>query len=159
MTKKLLEKLNHEFKEIEHELKTTLPEEIHRAASLGDLSENAEYEAALERQRLMQSKYRTLQARINEIAQIDLDRLPDDKVGYGSVVELYDLDTDQDITYQLCLPESSDVKQGRISLSSPIGRALMGRNEGDEVSINIPSGKKNYEVVKITSYKETEQDL
>jgi len=159
MTKALLARLNKEFKEIEHELKTTLPEEIHRAASLGDLSENAEYEAALERQRLMQSKYRTLQQRINEVAQIDTDRLPSDKVGYGAVVELYDLDEEKDITYQLCLPESADVKIGRISLSSPIGKALMGRAAGEEVSINIPSGRKNYEIVSIKPYGETAKDL
>lgn len=159
MTKKLLARLNAEFKEIEHELKTTLPEEIHKAASLGDLSENAEYEAALERQRLMQSKYRTMQARINEIAQLDVDRLPNDKAGYGSILELFDLDTEKDITYQLCLPESSDIKAGRISLSSPIGRALMGRVEGDEVMIPTPNGKKNYEVVKVTPYSDTAMDL
>lgn len=159
MTKQLLIRLNAEFKELEHELKTTLPEEIHRAASLGDLSENAEYEAALERQRLLQSKYRQLKARINEVAQVDTSRLPKDKSGYGSILELYDLDEDKDITYQLVMPEDADVKQSRISLSSPIGRALMGKRDGDEVLINIPSGKKNYEIVKVTPYAETEQDL
>lgn len=159
MTKKLLQKLNAEFKEVEHELKTTLPEEIHRAASLGDLSENAEYEAALERQRLMQSKYRSLQARINEVAQIDLQRLPEDKVGYGSIIELFDMDEDKELTYQLTLPEASDVKLGRISLSSPIGKALMGRKEGDEVTIEIPTGQKHYEILKITAYQNTLQDL
>lgn len=159
MTKKLLAKLNAEFREIEHELKTTLPEEIHKAASLGDLSENAEYEAALERQRLMQSKYRTMKARINEVAQLDLDRLPTDKAGYGSILELFDLDTEADVTYQLCLPESADIKAGRISLSSPIGKALMGRIEGDEVTISTPNGRKNYEVTKVTPYIKTAMDL
>ena len=159
MVKKLFERMNSEFKEIEYELKTTLPDEIHRAAALGDLSENAEYESALERQRLMQSKFRTLKARISEVAQMDMTRLPTDRIGYGSIVELFDVDSEKEITYQLCLPESSDVKLGRISLSSPIGHALMGRVAGDEVSVNIPSGKKNYEIVSIIPYHETEQDL
>ena len=159
MTMNLLGRLRTEFKALEHELKTTLPEEIHRAASLGDLSENAEYEAALDRQRLLQSKYRTLQARINEIAQIDLDRLPPDRSGYGSILELFDVDEDKETTYQLVMPEDADVKAGRISLSSPIGRALMGKVQDDEVSIDIPSGRKNYEILKVTPYCNTVQDL
>ena len=159
MTINLLKKLNADFKELEHELKTTLPEEINRAASLGDLSENAEYEAALDRQRLLQSKFRTLKSRIGEVAQVDLGRLPKDKIGYGSIIELLDLDDDSEITYQLVMPEDAEIKRRRISVSSPIGRALMGRLEGDEVLINIPSGKKNYEIMSIKTYYETEQDL
>ena len=159
MTKKLLERLNREFKDIEDELKNKLPEEIRKAAALGDLSENAEYESALERQRLMQSKYRSLKARINEVAQVDLDRLPKDRVGYGAIVELYDIEEEKDLSYQLVMPEDADVKANRISISSPIGRALMTKVDGDEVRINIPSGKKHYEVIKVTPYHETPQDL
>lgn len=159
MTKSLLARLNKEFKELEYELKKKLPEEIRKAASLGDLSENAEYEAALDRQRLLQSKYRTLKARINEIAQIDVSRLPQDKAGYGAIVEVYDLDQDNETKFQLVLPEDADVKVNRISISSPIGRSLMGKTEGDEVQVNIPSGTKRYEVLSIKPYVETEQDL
>ncbi|MDJ0840112.1 MAG: transcription elongation factor GreA [Acidobacteriota bacterium] len=159
MTKKLLERMNADFKELEYELKTVLPEEIARAASLGDLSENAEYEAALDRQRLLQSKYRTLKNRINEIAQIDISRIPQNKTGYGSIIEVYDLDDDKDLIYQLVMPEDADVKRNRISVGSPIGKALMNRNEGDEVSIRIPSGTKNYEITGFKPYAETEQDL
>jgi transcription elongation factor GreA len=157
--KNLLARLQNDLHEIEHELKHKLPEEIRKAASLGDLSENAEYEAALERQRLMQSKYRTLKARINEIAQIDTDRLPKDKTGYGSLVEVFDLDTDNEITYQLVMPEDADAKHNRISVSSPIGKALMNKQEGDEVTIDIPSGKRNYEVLSITPYYKTDMNL
>jgi transcription elongation factor GreA len=159
MTKKLLTRLNADLREMEHELKTTLPEEIHRAASLGDLSENAEYESALERQRLLQSKVRTLKNRINEIARIDVERLSPDRSGYGSILELLDLDTDKEVTYQLVMPEDAEISKGRISLSSPIGRALMGKVEGDEVTIKIPSGTKNFEILKVTCYLNTDQDL
>ena len=159
MTKKLLERLNADYKQMEHELKTTLPEEISRAASLGDLSENAEYEAALDRQRLLQAKFRTLKARINEIARIDLSRLPKDKSGYGSILKLYDLDDDKEYTYQLVMPEDAEIKLGRISISSPIGKALMAKQEGDEVTVRIPSGKRNYEVLEVTPYHKAPQDL
>jgi len=159
MTKKLIERMNKEFKELEYELKTTLPEEIGRAAALGDLSENAEYEAALDRQRLLQSKYRDLQKRINEVAQIDITRLPNDRGGYGSRIELLDLDDDSEVTYQLVMSEDADIKLGRISVGSPIGRALMGQREGDEVTVTIPSGVKNYEILGLKTYSEIEQDL
>lgn len=159
MTKRLLEKLNKEFKDMEYELKTKLPEEIHKAASLGDLSENAEYEAALDRQRFLQSRYRKLQARINEIVQIDLTRLPKDRVGYGTVVELFDVDEDKDVTYQLVMPEDADIHKRRISVSSPIGSSLMGKRVDDEVFVNIPSGRKHYEITAITTYHETDMEL
>ena len=159
MTKQLLVRMNAEFKELDHELKSTLPDEIARAAALGDLSENAEYEAALDRQRLLQSKYRTLKNRINEVAQIDMTRLSSSKSGYGSIVEVFDLDNDLDKSYQLVMPEDADVKRNRISVGSPIGKALMGRSEGDEVVIQIPSGTKNYEITNVTTYVNTEQDL
>jgi len=158
MTKKLLERLNRNLKELEYELKNKLPEEIKKAAALGDLSENAEYEAALDRQRLLQSKYRSLKSRINEIAQIDVKRLPKDKVGYGSLVELLDIDNDGEISYQLVMPEDADAKANRISISSPIGKALMGKKEGDEVSIVIPSGRRNYEILSLIPYHEVDED-
>jgi transcription elongation factor GreA len=157
--KNLLSRLQHDLHEIEHELKHKLPDEIRKAAALGDLSENAEYESALERQRLMQSKYRSLKARINEVAQIDTDRLPKDKTGYGSIVEVFDLDTDKEITYQLVMPEDADAKKNRISVSSPIGKSLMNKQEGDEVSVTIPSGKRNYEILSLKPYSQTDMDL
>jgi len=159
MTKNLITRLNGELKDLEHELKNVLPQEIAKAASLGDLSENAEYEAALDRQRLLQSKYRKLQARINEVAQFDVSRLPKDRAGYGSRIDLLDLDDDGEITYQLVMPEDADVKQKRISFSSPIGKSLMGCREGDEITVRIPSGVRNYEVLSVTTYHELDQDL
>lgn len=159
MTKKLLVRLEQQLKSMEHELKTTLPDEIRKAAALGDLSENAEYESALERQRLVQAQYRKLKNRISEIAVIDVSRLPKEKVAYGCFVELLDLNDDKEITYRIVLPEDADIKQNRISMASPIGRSLLGRQEGDEVSIDVPSGRKNFEVLDITPYSETDQEL
>ena len=159
MTKALLKRLNHDLKEMKHEYIKVLPEEIHKAASLGDLSENAEYEAALDRQRLLQSKIRTLEKRIDEIAQVDTSRLPADRVGYGSIVELFDVDTEKDLSYQLVMSEDAEISRNRISVSSPIGKALMGKTVDEEVVINIPSGRKHYEITGITTYHNTEQDL
>jgi len=144
---------------MEHELKAVLPDEISKAAALGDLSENAEYEAALDRQRLLQSKIRALKSRIADISVIDVNRLPVDKIGYGSIVTVMDLEDDHEVTYQLVMPEDADAARGRISISSPIGRALVGRTPGDEVSIPIPSGIKNFEILEMTTYSNTDQDL
>ncbi|CAM2068105.1 Transcription elongation factor GreA [Sulfidibacter corallicola] len=159
MTKKLLARLNEDLKELEIELKSKLPEEIKKAAALGDLSENAEYEAALDRQRLLQSKYRSLKNRINEIAQVDVSRLPKDQVGYGAIVTVFDVDTEKEITYQLVMPEDADAKVSRISISSPIGKSLMGKRVDDEVRVAIPSGSKTFEIVEITPYAATEMNL
>jgi transcription elongation factor GreA len=157
--KKLLKRLEQDRYDFEYELKSVVPLEIRKAAAQGDLSENAEYEAALEKQRMLQLRVRSVQKRISEIASLSLDRLPQDRVAYGSIVDLYDLDTDKELSYQLVMAEDADINQMRISVSSPIGRALIGKQEGDEVTIPIPSGVKNYEIIKLTPYCETEMDL
>jgi len=157
--KKLLDRLETQRYDLEYELKSVVPLEIRKAAAQGDLSENAEYEAALDKQRMLQLKVRSTQKRIAEIAAIDLARLPEDRIAYGSIVELFDLDTDEEITYQIVMAEDADIKQQRISVSSPIGKALIGKEEGDEVTIKIPSGVKNYEILKNTPYSQTEMDL
>jgi transcription elongation factor GreA len=159
MTKKLLARLKAECRSMEHELTRVLPEEIRKAVAMGDLSENAEYESALHRQRMVQTQIRTIKRRISEISVIDLDRLPKDRVGYGSIVVLLDLDDDSEITYQLVVPEDADVQKNRISLSSPIGKALTGQNQGDEVRVQVPSGVKNFEILELTVYGDTDQDL
>jgi transcription elongation factor GreA len=157
--KQLLIRLQKELKEMEHDLKVTIPEEIAKAAAHGDLSENAEYEAALEKQRMFQLKHRNLKKRIGELAQMNVDALPDDRVAYGAIVTLYDLDHDEELTYQLVMPEASDLQQNKLSVSSPIGTGLLGKEEGEEVSIHIPAGTKNFEIVKIIPYRDTEQNL
>lgn len=151
MAKKALEKLDNEIKELKYILTNVLPKEIHAAASQGDLSENAEYEAALEKQRLLQAKVRKLNKRRAEVAQMDFSKLPKDKVGYGSTVELYDLDEDKEITYTLLMPEEIEDSKKQISISSPIGKALLGKKEGDEVEVKVPSGTKNFEISELTT--------
>lgn len=153
MPKNLIERIDKELKEMEYQLTSELPKEIQRAAAQGDLSENAEYEAALEKQRMLQTKVRNLKKRRAELSRIDLSRLPKDRVGYGSTVVLYDLDDDREITYNLVMGEETD-GDNCISITSPIGKGLLGRQEGDEVTIRVPSGEKHFEIMELTTFSE-----
>ncbi len=148
MKGRILKKFEDEIHQLEKELKTELPQEIKRARELGDLRENAEYQAAKERQRLVESRISLLKKRVGEIALMNLDKLPHDKVGFGSTVHLKD-PNGQVIIYQLVMPEDADVDQGLISTASPIGRALINKEEGDEVTVSAPNGSKRFEVVKL----------
>jgi transcription elongation factor GreA len=148
MKGQFLKKFEDEIHQLEKELKTELPQEIRRARELGDLRENAEYHAAKERQRLVESRISLLKKRVGEIALMNLDKLPHDKVGFGSTVHLKDA-AGQVIIYQLVMPEDADVEQGMISTASPIGRALLSKEEGDEVTVTTPNGSKRFEVIKL----------
>ena len=148
MKARLLKKFEDEIQALDRELKTELPKEIKRARELGDLRENAEYQAAKERQRLVESRISLLQKRVSDISLMNLDKLPRDKVGFGSTVHLKD-PNGQVITYQLVMPEDADVEQGYISTASPIGRALLNKEEGDEVTVTTPNGSKRFEIVKL----------
>jgi len=148
MKGRILKKFEDEIHLLEKELKTELPQEIKRARELGDLRENAEYQAAKERQRLVESRISLLKKRVGEIALMNLDKLPRDKVGFGSTVHLKD-PNGQVTIYQLVMPEDADVEQGLISTASPIGRALINKEEGDEVNVSAPNGSKRFEVVKL----------
>ena len=148
MKGRFLKKFEDEIHQLEKELKTELPQEIKRARELGDLRENAEYQAAKERQRLVESRISLLKKRVSEISLMNLDKLPHDKVGFGSTVHLKD-PNGQVTIYQLVMPEDADVEQGLISTASPIGRALLNKEEGDEVTVSAPNGSKRFEVVKL----------
>jgi len=148
MKARFLKKFEDEIQQLEKELKTELPQEIRRARELGDLRENAEYQAAKERQRLVESRISLLKKRVSEIALMNLDKLPHDKVGFGSTVHLKD-PNGQVTIYQLVMPEDADVEHGLISTASPIGRALINKEEGDEVTVSTPIGSKRFEVVKL----------
>jgi transcription elongation factor GreA len=152
---RILKKFEDEIQQLDRELKTELPREIKRARELGDLRENAEYQAAKERQRLVESRISLLQKRVSEISLMNLDRLPKDKVGFGSTVTLRD-ETGQTVVYQLVMPEDANVEDGLISTASPIGRALLNREEGDEVTVKTPNGSvRHFEVTKlVTIYDE-----
>ena len=148
MKARILKKIEDEIALLDRELKTELPREIKRARELGDLRENAEYHAAKERQRLVESRLSLLQTRVKEISLMNLDRIPHDRVGFGSTVHLKD-PNGQTIVYQLVMPEDADAEQGLISTASPIGRALLNKEEGDEIAVTTPNGARTFELVKL----------
>ena len=150
MKARFLKKFEDELHTLERELKLELPQEIKRARELGDLRENAEYQAAKERQRLVEARIGMLQKRISEISMMNLERIPHGKVGFGSTVHLRD-PGGQAITYQLVMPEDADAAKGWISTASPIGRALLNKEEGDEVKVVTPSGARTFEITKLST--------
>jgi transcription elongation factor GreA len=150
MRARFLKKFEDELQALERELKMELPKEIKRARELGDLRENAEYQAAKERQRLVEARIGMLQKRISEISMMNLERIPHGKVGFGSTVHLRDSDG-QPVTYQLVMPEDADAAKGWISTASPIGRALLNKEEGDEVKVVTPSGSRTFEITKLST--------
>ena len=151
MKARLIKKFEDELMVLEKELKTELPQEIRRARELGDLRETAEYHAAKERQRLVEAKISLLKKRISDIHMMNIDRIPHDKVGFGSTVHLKDDATAAITVYQLVMPEDADVDHGLISTASPIGRALLNKEEGDEVTVTTPSGSRHFELVKLST--------
>jgi transcription elongation factor GreA len=148
MKAKILRKFEDEVQQLERELKMELPREIKRAREHGDLRENAEYHAAKERQRLVESRISMLKKRISEISLMNLDKIPRDRVGFGSTVHLKDPNGDVTV-YQLVMPEDADAEHGLISTASPIGRALLNKEEGDEATVTTPNGSRRFEVVKL----------
>jgi transcription elongation factor GreA len=144
-------KLQEEIAALEHELRSELPREILRARALGDLSENAEYHAAKERQRFVDARLGQLMARLRELAMVDMTKIPRDRVGLGSQVIVLDIVKDEEITYNLVTSEEADAAAGKISTSSPIGRGLLGKQVGDAVRIQIPGGMREMEIVSLTT--------
>ena len=151
MKARLLKKFEDELMQLDKELKTELPQEIRRARELGDLRENAEYHAAKERQRLVEARISLLKKRVSDIHLMNVEKIPKDRVGFGSTVQLKDPANGAVISYQLVMPEDADVEQGLISTASPIGRALLNKEEGDEVTVTTPSGSRRFELVKLST--------
>jgi transcription elongation factor GreA len=151
MTIQIKKKLEDEIKVLEYELKNDLPKELKKAAALGDLSENAEYQTAKQRQEIVNAKLAHLRKRLAEVALINFDKLPTDRASYGSTVVLYDIQKGTEITYKLVSVEESDLQQGLISTTSPIGKGLLNRQEGDLVKITTPGGVKEFEILKLTT--------
>lgn len=147
----LKKKLQEEIAALEYELRNELPKEILKARAHGDLSENAEYHAAKERQSFVDARLAQLKGRLREFSMVDLTKIPRDRVGLGSKVVLHDLNKDQRLTYKLVTSEEADVAKGLISTSSPIGRGLIGRQVGDEVRIPIPGGVREMEILELTT--------
>lgn len=154
MKAEILKKFEKEIKALDRELKMDLPREIQRAREHGDLRENAEYQAAKERQVFVQARISMLAKRVSEISLMDLDNLPRNKASLGSVLRVKE-DDNEVIEYELVMPEDADGAKGRISAASPIGRALMGKTEGDTVEVSTPGGVREFEIVKLkTIYNE-----
>lgn len=145
--REIQQKLQQELSSLERELRVDLPKEIKTAVAMGDLRENAEYKAALERQSFVRARIGQLRERLGALSLVNLDRIPRDRVGIGSSVLLLDLDSDEEIRYRLVFPELADLEHGLLSIASPIGRGLVGRREGDEVDVEIPSGRRRFEVL------------
>jgi len=142
-------KLEGELHALERELAVELPREIKIAVAMGDLRENAEYHAALDRQRFVRARIGQLQRRLSELGTMNMERIPKDRIGLGTTILLIDLDGDFEITYELVIPEMADLEKGLISAASPIGRGLLGRKDGEKVVIEVPSGKKRFEILEI----------
>ena len=154
MTQEIKQKLQAELDELESELRVHLPKEIKRALEFGDLRENAEYRAALDRQNIVKARIVELRQRISEIGSIDLSKVPRDRAGYGSTLLLYDAERDEEITYRLVTPEESDPQAGMISTMSPVGKSLLGKEEGDEVNVRTPAGARTFEIKRLTTIHE-----
>jgi transcription elongation factor GreA len=155
MKARLVKRFEDEINELERELKTQLPKEIQRARELGDLRENAEYKAAKERQEFLQARIGMLRKRVAELSLMNLDKIPRDKAGLGSTVHLLE-STGDTLVYQLVMPEDADGERGWVSTASPIGRAIVGREEGDEVHVRAPGGERVFELVKLQTIHDVE---
>jgi len=154
MKAQLVKRFEDEIQVLERELRSELPKEIKRAREHGDLSENAEYQAAKERQRLLEARIGMLKKRVAEISLMNLDKLPRDKVGLGSIVHVKESSGDS-LVYELVVPEQADPEKGLISPSSPIGRALLNKEPGDEVTVRTPGGVRHFAIIKlVTVYDE-----
>jgi len=148
MKDRLIKKFEEEIHTLDRELKLELPKEIKRARELGDLRENAEYHAAKERQRLVEARISMLQKRVSEIALINVDRIPKDRVGFGSTLHVVESNGEK-LVFQLVMPEDADAEKGLISTTSPIGRAFLNREEGDSVTVTTPGGRRQFEITKL----------
>jgi len=150
--KKILE----EIKALEHELAHELPKEIKKAVAMGDLSENAEYHMAKQRQDFVNARLGQLKRRMADLSLVNLSNIPKDRVAFGSVIQVFDTTKDEKIEYTLVTSEESDVSKGKISTTSPIGKSLMGKKVGDVVEVVTPTGKRELEILKLVTIHDQE---
>ena len=150
-TRKALEE---EMKKLDTELRVELPKEIDRARQLGDLSENAEYHMALQRQQYVKARVMELRERIAALARVNLSSIPRDKAAYGSTLKLFDLEKEEELEIRLVTHEEADIQNGLYSVQSPIGKALLGKKPGDEVAVQTPGGKRTFEVLELKTVHE-----
>jgi len=151
----IMKALQEQIKVLEYELTTELPAEIKKAVALGDLSENAEYHMAKQRQQFVNARLGQMKKRMAELSLVNMANIPHDKVGFGSTVVVFDTTKDEQLTYKLVTSEESDVEKGLISTTSPIGRALIGKEVGDTATVVTPNGKRELEILKLTTIHDT----
>jgi transcription elongation factor GreA len=151
MAADLKRKLEEEIRALERELNHELPREIKTARAHGDLSENAEYHAAKERQGLVNARLGHLRQRLAEVALINFNNIPRDRVAFGSTVTLHDVTKGAEVEYKIVTSEEADVASGKISTSSPIGRGLIGKQVGDMITVQTPAGPREFEIRKLTT--------
>lgn len=156
LAEKIKKKLKDEIAALEHELHDELPKEIKVARAHGDLSENAEYKYAKERQGYVAARLGQLHKRMADISMLNLNNLPKDRAAYGSRIQVLDVAKNSKIEYKLVTVEEADAAKGLISTTSPIGKALLGKKVGDEVQVTTPAGVKEYEVVRLATIYEEE---
>jgi transcription elongation factor GreA len=154
MPEHIKKRLLEEIKLMEHELMHELPAEIKKAVALGDLSENAEYHMAKQRQVFVNARLGQLKARMAELSLVNLSNIPTDKVAFGSTITVFDTQKDEELVYKLVTSEESDVSKGLISTTSPIGRSLVGKKVGDTVTVVTPNGKRELEILKLVTIHE-----
>ncbi|MGA2983811.1 MAG: transcription elongation factor GreA [Terriglobia bacterium] len=154
MPSPIVQKLQEEIQALEHELNHELPKELKRARALGDLSENAEYSMAKERQDFVSARLMQLKNRLADLSLINMNNIPKDRIAFGSKVTLYDVDRDVEIEYRLVTSEEADVSKGMISTTSPIGRGLMGKKLGDSVKVTTPNGSREFEIRAVLTFYE-----
>ena len=151
MTENIKQKLQADLEDLENEFRVRLPQEIKRALEYGDLRENSEYKAALERQSYVKARIAQLRQRLSEVASIDTSKVPHGRAAYGSTLVLFDSERNEEVTYRLVTPEESDPQGGLISTTSPVGRSLMNKEEGDEVVVTTPNGSRRFEIRRLTT--------
>lgn len=154
MLEKLKAKLGAEAGRLQHELNVTLPSEIRRAVEMGDLKENSEYKAALERQQFVQARLGQLHQRLSKLAQVDMSQIPTDSVGLGSRVIVEDQRSGDRETYNLVFGDAEEFEEGQVTMSSPIGRALIGKKVGDEVILKLPNMVRRLRVAELVTVHE-----
>jgi transcription elongation factor GreA len=160
MIEEIKQKLAREVEQLNYELNVVLPEVLKKAIRQGDLRENGDYQAALERQQFVQVRLSQLRARLSKLSQIDLSKVPRDRVGLGSRVVVEDLETGERMTYELVIPDAMDFDTGQISVASPLGRALLDRKAGDEVAVRLPAGTRTLKIVELeTLHDQALKDL
>ena len=153
----ILAKLKKEVADLKHELTFKIPKDLQTAAAHGDLSENAEYDAAKNRQEFVRSRIGQLEGRVRELSMYTIASIPKGVVAYGSRVTVADVDSGDETEYRIVFPEEVDAARGEISLSSPIGRAMMNKTEGDEVEVQTPSGKRTYQILALVTWHQQGQ--